>query len=212
MASISFSGSLQQKIGTGALILSLLGFVYPESFALAASKNLNTPTFHVANQNELLRQNENQKLKFMEVVKSDLYNQELEIFLKKYRSPFVQDIETLRKLPEMKRVLAISFVESTMGQRCYYYNCSGITLRSGKLKKYNSYAEWMIDLDSLLRRRYPQEKWEYKDMLGVYVVPGSLAWLNGTTKIHKELDALEAKINNTQYSIIPAQASQVVSK
>lgn len=209
MKRFSFSGSLQQKIGTVALILSLVGFIYPETVALAAGQNTSAE-FAVTTQSLLDVQNASNKLKYSEVVKSDLYNQQLTDYLNKYNSPFVSDVDTLRKLPEMKRILAISFVESTMGQHCYYFNCSGITLSNGHLKKYDSYASWMKDLNNLLQKRYADMP--YKKMMGVYVVPGSANWLNGTTRVHAELDDLENKVNSTQFTITPVQAADVANK
>jgi hypothetical protein len=78
------------------------------------------------------------------------------------------------------------------------------------LKKYDSYASWMKDLDQLLRNRYADMP--YKKMMGVYVVPGSANWLNGTTRVHAELDDLENKVNSTQFTIAPVQAADVANK
>jgi hypothetical protein len=186
------SPSLPKHFGTNmiaSLVVAAVSlFMYPETHVIAANSTGIQPTEFTVVQNPVTILNSG--LRYEEAVKADTFNRGLEEYLTKYKSPFVNHIETLRKQPEMKRILAISFVESNMGKRCYYYNCSGITLRTGKLKKYASYDEWIIDLNDLLQRRY--NGWQYKDMLGVYVVPGSQNWLRGTTKVHAELDALEA--------------------
>jgi hypothetical protein len=89
----------------------------------------------------------------------------------------------------MKLMLAISFVESTFGRSCYYYNCSGIGGTPPNLRKYNSYAEWIADFDQLLEQRYkgvPPEKF-----IGLYVQPGSPNWIYGVNQVLKEFKEQE---------------------
>lgn len=105
------------------------------------------------------------------------------------KSPFAKDDSTLDAFlnsKNMKLMIAISFVESTMGKKCYYNNCSGIGGTPPNLRKYNSYADWVRDFDALLERRYkglPIEKF-----MGLYVQPGSPNWINGVKQILAELD------------------------
>ena len=83
-------------------------------------------------------------------------------------------------------MVAISFVESTFGKRCYYYNCSGIGGTPPHLRKYNSYAEWVRDFDDLLERRYKDLPPE--EFIGLYVQPGSANWLHGVKQVLRELE------------------------
>lgn len=105
------------------------------------------------------------------------------------KSPFANHDETLDAFlnsNNMKLMIAISFVESTMGQRCYYNNCSGIGGYPPNLRKYDTHADWVRDFDSLLERRYKGMKPE--DMMGIYVQPGSPNWINGVRQILAELE------------------------
>jgi hypothetical protein len=83
----------------------------------------------------------------------------------------------------MKMMLAISFVESTFGQKCWKYNCSGIG--GSNLVAYKSYADWIRAFDALLEKRYkdlPPEEY-----LGLYVQPGSPNWIYGVNQVLTEL-------------------------
>jgi hypothetical protein len=123
----------------------------------------------------------------------ELANQKRRDQLREYfvnrKSPFAKDDSTLDAFlnsNNMKLMIAISFVESTMGKRCYYNNCSGIGGYPPNLRKYDSYADWVRDFDSLLERRYKGMKPE--QMMGVYVQPGSPNWINGVRQILAELE------------------------
>jgi hypothetical protein len=113
--------------------------------------------------------------------------------LKKYlagkNSPFADDetaLDAFVNSKNMKLMVAISFVESTFGKHCYYYNCSGIGGTPPNLRKYDSYAEWIRDFDTLLENRYkdlPPEKF-----IGLYVQPGSPNWLYGVKQVLREFE------------------------
>lgn len=109
-------------------------------------------------------------------------------FLRSYDSPFAQSEETIQAFLDsknMRLMLAISFVESTMGKRCYYNNCSGIGGYPPDLRKYDNFAGWVKDFDELLEKRYkglPIEKF-----MGLYVQPGSPNWINGVRKVLADL-------------------------
>lgn len=113
--------------------------------------------------------------------------------LKKYldskNSPFAKDDEALDAFANsknMKMMVAISFVESTYGKNCYYYNCSGIGGTPPTLRKYNNYSEWIKDFDQLLEKRYkdvPPEKF-----IGLYVQPGSPNWIFGVKQVIREFN------------------------
>ncbi|HYE22640.1 MAG TPA: hypothetical protein VD998_03555 [Verrucomicrobiae bacterium] len=113
----------------------------------------------------------------------------LKAYLESKKSPFAEDDKALDAFvnsKNMKLMVAISFVESTFGKHCYYFNCSGIGGTPPNLRKYDSYEEWIKDFDDLLERRYkdlPPEKF-----IGLYVQPGSPNWLYGVKQVIKEFE------------------------
>ncbi len=113
----------------------------------------------------------------------------LKKYLESKNSPFAKDDEALDAFANsknMKMMVAISFVESTYGKNCYYYNCSGIGGTPPTLRKYNNYAEWIKDFDQLLEKRYkdvPPEKF-----IGLYVQPGSPNWIFGVKQVIREFN------------------------
>jgi hypothetical protein len=113
----------------------------------------------------------------------------LKEYLAGKRSPFAEDeaaLDAFVASKNMKIMVAISFVESTFGQHCYYFNCSGIGGTPPTLRKYDSYAEWIKDFDGLLEKRYkdvPPEKF-----IGLYVQPGSPNWIYGVKQVLREFD------------------------
>lgn len=113
----------------------------------------------------------------------------LKKYLEEKRSPFAKDeaaLDAFVASKNMKMMVAISFVESTFGQRCYYYNCSGIGGTPPRLRKYNNYAEWVKDFDSLLERRYKDVPPE--EFIGLYVQPGSPNWIFGVKQVIREFE------------------------
>jgi hypothetical protein len=115
--------------------------------------------------------------------------EKLKAYLTSKNSPFALDdgaLDAFVNSKNMKLMVAISFVESTFGKHCYYYNCSGIGGTPPNLRKYESYAEWVRDFDDLLERRYkdlPPEKF-----IGLYVQPGSPNWLFGVKQVLAEFE------------------------
>lgn len=115
--------------------------------------------------------------------------EKLRAYLESKNSPFAKDEATLDAFvasKNMKLMVAISFVESTFGKNCYYYNCSGIGGTPPKLRKYNGYAEWVKDFDELLESRYKGVPPE--DFIGLYVQPGSPNWIYGVKQVIREFD------------------------
>jgi hypothetical protein len=113
----------------------------------------------------------------------------LKAYLESKKSPFAQDAEAIRAFASsknMKLMVAISFVESTFGKHCYYYNCSGIGGSPPNLRKYASYAEWIADFDQLLEDRYKNVPIE--NFIGLYVQPGSSNWLYGVKQVFQEFE------------------------
>ncbi|HYF05161.1 MAG TPA: hypothetical protein VEA59_03230 [Patescibacteria group bacterium] len=117
--------------------------------------------------------------------------EKLRKYLTEKKSPFAHDeaaLDAFVNSKNMKMMVAISFVESTFGKHCYYYNCSGIGGTPPTLRKYDSYADWIRDFDSLLERRYkdlPPEKF-----IGLYVQPGSPNWIYGVKKVLREFQEI----------------------
>lgn len=137
---------------------------------------------------DLLKENREEVID-LEAVKLAERKTKLKSYLASKKSPFAEDdatIEAFATSKNMKLMVAISFVESTFGKNCYYFNCSGIGGSPPNLRKYNSYAEWIADFDDLLERRYkdlPPEKF-----IGLYVQPGSPNWLYGVKQVIAEFE------------------------
>jgi hypothetical protein len=126
----------------------------------------------------------------LEATKLAERKEKLRAYLASKNSPFAEEEETIEAFAtsrNMKMMVAISFVESTFGKRCYYYNCSGIGGTPPNLRKYENHAAWIKDFDDLLERRYkglPPEKF-----MGLYVQPGSPNWIYGVKKVLAEFEA-----------------------
>lgn len=121
--------------------------------------------------------------------------EKLRAYLASKNSPFAKDetaLDAFVTSRNMKMMVAISFVESTFGKNCYYYNCSGIGGTPPNLRKYNSYAEWIKDFDELLEKRYkgvPPEKF-----IGLYVQPGSPNWIHGVNQVLKDFKEQQIEV------------------
>ncbi len=138
--------------------------------------------------------------------------EKIRVYLETKKSPFAQEDTALQAFAEsrnMKLMIAISFVESTFGKKCYYFNCSGIGGTPPNLRKYNNYAEWIRDFDDLLERRYKNLPPE--DFIGLYVQPGSANWLYGVKQVLGELEERGiARIEPTD--LIKGQQGQVAGE
>lgn len=125
----------------------------------------------------------------LEAVELAARKDKLRTYLKSKNSPFAEDeaaLDAFVASKNMKLMVAISFVESTFGKNCYYYNCSGIGGTPPKLRKYEGYAEWIKDFDDLLERRYKGVPPE--EFIGLYVQPGSANWLYGVKQVIREFE------------------------
>jgi hypothetical protein len=124
-----------------------------------------------------------------EVDQVAIRKEKLRTYLESKNSPFAKEetaLDAFAASRNMKMMVAISFVESTFGKNCYYYNCSGIGGTPPKLRKYDSYAEWIRDFDDLLERRYKDVPPE--DFIGLYVQPGSPNWIFGVKQVLREFE------------------------
>lgn len=131
---------------------------------------------------------ENHREPTQEEIIREQQKEKLRAYFQSRKSPFGDDDKTIEAFLDsrnMNLMIAISFVESTMGKKCYYKNCSGIGGYPPNLRKYDSFADWVRDFDDLLERRY--KGLEIEEFLGLYVQPGSPNWLNGVKQILAEL-------------------------
>ncbi|HVY68132.1 MAG TPA: hypothetical protein VHA30_04540 [Patescibacteria group bacterium] len=104
-------------------------------------------------------------------------------YLKEKNSPLADEADVIAAQPHWKMILAIAFAESTLGKRCYYFNCSGIG--GSQIKTYSSLKSWIYDFNRLLDKRYQDQTLE--QMCGVYVQPCNPNWLLATRQIFTEL-------------------------
>ncbi len=109
--------------------------------------------------------------------------QKLKTFLAEHNSPLVDQADIIAEQPHWQLILAISFAESTLGKKCYMFNCSGIG--GANIKTYKNFEEWIVDFNRLIDKRYNQ--WTLDEMCGVYVKPCTNNWLNATKQILEEL-------------------------
>ncbi len=144
-------------------------------------------------------------------------NDPLVIKLKQYladnNSPLGEYAPEMVKLPQWQRALAISYVESHMGKYCANNNCSGIGGAPGTptWRKYATKLDWFTDLTDLLEKPMYKEKFDtFKKMRGVYVQPGSLAWVSGAQRKYDEL--MELSLNaEIERQGLALQQSQIAS-
>lgn len=108
----------------------------------------------------------------------------LKQFLIDHDSPLVDVSDTIAEQPHWQLILAISFAESTLGKKCYEFNCSGIG-GATNIRSYKSFANWILDFNRLLDKRY--NNWTLDEMCGVYVQPCTHSWLNATGQILDQL-------------------------
>jgi hypothetical protein len=109
-------------------------------------------------------------------------------FLKSRNSPLEPQADLIAEQNHWKLILAISFAESTLGEKCFDFNCSGIG--GSQIRSYKSFDNWILDFNRLLEKRYKDKTLE--QMCGVYVQPCNPNWLLATGQILTALD--EAKI------------------
>ncbi|MDR3642563.1 MAG: hypothetical protein P4L74_02965 [Candidatus Doudnabacteria bacterium] len=143
-------------------------------------------------------------------------NDPLVIDLKQYLadngSPLGQYAAQIVQQPQWQRALAISYVESHMGVYCYDNNCSGMGGAPGTptWRKYATKLDWFIDLSNLLEKPiYKDTLTTFKQMRGVYVQPGSNAWVYGAQKKFDELMTLTAVANSQRQALAQAQTQQL---
>jgi hypothetical protein len=107
----------------------------------------------------------------------------LKKFLVERQSPLANNADLIAEQPHWQLILAISFAESTLGKKCFEFNCSGIG--GSNLRIYKSFTNWILDFNRLLDNHY--NSWTLDQMCGVYVQPCTQNWLNATKQILDEL-------------------------
>lgn len=109
-------------------------------------------------------------------------------YLSEKKSPLVPYADVIAAQPHWKEILAISYPESGFGKRCYEHNCSGIGSNPGSPNwhSYENFAEWIVDLNKLLERRYKDQTFE--QMCGVYKKPCTKQWLDATESVARTLE------------------------
>lgn len=124
-------------------------------------------------------------------------------YLQSKNSPLADYTEIILAQDDWKTILAISNAESTLGQRCYRNNCSGIYCNfdtygrdySG-LCAYETKADWIVALQNLIDQRY--KGWTLKQMNGIYVYPRSSSWYIATTQVYSDLTKIEQQLDQKQ--------------
>ncbi|MBL8029685.1 MAG: hypothetical protein JNN11_00320 [Candidatus Doudnabacteria bacterium] len=187
----------QSTFGALVAILALLPAMNPHlALANQTSKNKTALVFNIQDPSVLFKDStdENQKLLTIEEITSnDPLTIRLKDYLEDHNSPLSAYSSEITKQPQWQRALAISWVESNFGRRCADNNCSGIGVEPGHpaWRKYKTKLDWFVDMCKLLEKPIYKEKYTtFEKMRGIYVYPGSDAWVNGSKKKYAELMAL----------------------
>lgn len=191
------------KLLAFAAIVVVAQLSVPHSVALAAD-SVKPLEFAVANQPTMLS--------YEQLVNDDPLPKLVEEYLKSKGSPLHIYSADIIKQPRWEISLAVSRVESNLGQFCANNNCSGIGNAPGTStwRKYPTKLEWFKDMSALMQKPlYSQKLTTCEKMRGVYVVPGSNNWVNGCKKTLSELNALTQKAEAMRAAKI-AEANQAV--
>lgn len=188
-----------------AALVSLSAVIYPE---LALGASLQTQgqdqltVFEIKDPSVITNKNlqtTTNSLTYDQIVASDPYAVRLKAYLEKHNSPLAEYADQMVTLPDWQKALAISWVESNFGIHCADNNCSGIGVAPGhpSWRRYPNKLEWFKDMTALLQKPIYKEKYTtFRQMKGIYVYPGSEAWVNGAQKKYNELMALTADAEN----------------
>jgi hypothetical protein len=192
-ASLNVLRPAKDKIAVLFAILSLVNWIAPVTKAHAqVLVQENSQVFEVKTTpgSTLNSENQNPKNKNEAIEKKSKL---LRAYLEKKGSPLATYTDILLAQKDWKTIIAISNAESTMGKHCYYNNCSGIYGRYDQgyagLKRYETKADWIVDLQSLLSKRY--EGWTLDKMNGIYVYPRSTSWIRATSSIYTQLNQVQ---------------------
>jgi hypothetical protein len=188
---------------TSAVIISLVAVIYPAvglaDYSLqTVGQNQDALVFQIQNSS---LQNTPGSLTMQNIVQSDPLVTLLTQYLNSYGSPLSPYASQIVQLPNWKKDLAISYVESHMGVYCFNNNCSGMGGAPGTStwREYPTKMAWLVDLDNLMSEPlYSQQYNTCQKMKGVYVQPGSASWVYGCEKVYSELTNLEEQASAQQ--------------
>jgi hypothetical protein len=197
-ASLNALQSAKEKIAVIIALLSILAWNSPVTMKAHAQTigQENSLVFEVKTEvtDSLNPENQNSQTETEILQKKQELVKE---YLESKKSPLAEYTDVLLAQEDWKTILALSNAESSLGKRCYHNNCSGIYGRYDMgyagLKKYPTKAEWIVDLQKLLDKRY--EGWTLEKMNGIYVVPRSNNWIRATSKVYNDLTKIEKQAN-----------------
>lgn len=153
-------------------------------------------------------------LSIQTITENDPLVVKLKQFLADNNSPLGDYAAEIVQQPQWQRALAISYVESHMGRDCFNNNCSGMGGAPGTStwRKYSTKLDWFIDLTNLLEKPVYKEKYTtFQKMKGVYVQPGSMAWVNGATKKYNDLMALTSEAEAESRSLAQSHNTELAA-
>ncbi len=182
----------QSSVFAAALLVSTMSWVYPELVLASNDGSQKSTTIFEIKDPTVLKNSS--ALQFDDVVQNDPIVPLLEKYLEDHKSPLAPYAAQIVQQPQWKRALAVSWVESNFGRFCANNNCSGIGGAPGmsSWRVYENKLEWFKDMSKLLETpRYKEKYTTFQKMRGVYVQPGTDAWVYGATRKYNELSALE---------------------
>lgn len=216
-ALLALKAAYHQSSILGILALvALVPAIYPEitlANELPAKRENGALVFEINNSSKLSATNltSQNSIKLEEVVASDPLCEKLKQYLTDHNSPLAEYSCEIIQQPQWQRALAVSWVESNFGRFCADNNCSGIGVEPGhpSWRKYSTKLEWFKDMCQLMEKDIYKNKYNtFEKMRGVYVQPGSAAWVFGAKKKYAELmvitsEAEELKQANIATEVIP---------
>jgi hypothetical protein len=177
-------------------LISLISVIYPgigkaEYSLQTTGQNTKALVFEIKNQPKIQTQS---SLSIQTIANQDPLPPLLQKYLADHNSPLAPYAADMVQLPNWKMALSISFVESNMCIHQVDNNCSGMGGAPGSKtwRKYATQLDWFTDLNNLLNKPIYADKYNtFEKMKGVYVQPGSPAWVHGAEKIYAQLSDLE---------------------
>jgi len=190
-------------------LVALTPAIYPEITLAAegsAHKDNGALVFEINSSSKLSAiQIKNQNsITLEQITSSDPLAIKLKAYLEDHNSPLSEYADEIIQQPQWQRALAVSWVESNFGRFCADNNCSGIGVAPGhpSWRKYPTKLEWFKDMALLMERPIYKERFTtFERMRGVYVQPGSDAWVYGAKKKYAELMVLTTEAANEKIAL-----------
>lgn len=201
-------------VGIIALV-SLLPYVVPQQ-ALAAelqTSGQSAQIFQIKIEDPTLldpsqKPNLQNSITIDDLANNDPLTAKLASYLEQNDSPMADEAGKFIQYPQWQRAVAISFVESNFCKKAMNKNCTSIGVAPGDRlwRKYSNYADWMADMSKLMEKPIYKDRLNtFQKMKGVYVVPGSSAWVNGAQKKYDELMALTEQAETDRQALAQQQ-------